>query len=55
MLHEMFGEWTTQFLAQLNDDIPMKQHGHLRTILAKLLANLDGVILSMKDHFQIVA
>jgi hypothetical protein len=55
MRHEMFGEWTTQFLAQLNDDIPMKQHGHLRTILAKLLANFDGVIHSMKDHFQIVA
>jgi hypothetical protein len=34
MLHEMFGEWTIQFLAQLNDDIPMKHHGHLRTILA---------------------
>jgi tRNA U34 5-methylaminomethyl-2-thiouridine-forming methyltransferase MnmC len=55
MLHEMFGEWTTQFLARLNDDIPMKYHGNLRAVLATLLANLDGVVLSMRDYFKLVA
>jgi hypothetical protein len=42
-------------LAQLNDDIPMKHHGQLCTILTQLLANLNEVVHSMKEHFSIVA
>jgi carbamate kinase len=48
MLLAMFGEWTTQFLSQLNDDIPMKHHGQLCTILTQLLANMNDAVHSMK-------
>ena len=50
----MFGEWTTRFLAQLNDDMSTKQHNDLRSILAPLLSNLDGVVLSMMDQLKLV-
>ena len=54
MLEEMFGEWTTRFLAQLNDDMPTKQHNDLRSILAPLLSDLDGVVLSMMGQLKVV-
>ena len=50
----MFGEWTTRFLTQLNDDMPTKQHDDLRSILAPLLSNLDGVVLSKMNHLKLV-
>ncbi len=55
MLQEMFREWTTRFLAQLNDDTSTKHHDNFRAILAPLLSNLDGVVLSMKNHIKLVS